>query len=158
MAIAQLRPAAALADPAETGRLGIMQLKRLWSRVMAARSGQPQHSDLHDRHLDEVVIHGCGVGVEQTFEYLYAEGPDFDVFEDWIERTSSGIDRLRIARINAAVAGAPPPGDVRRWLAEVEVSVPVLDEADLAFWREHGYVVLHDAAPPETREATAQAL
>jgi ectoine hydroxylase-related dioxygenase (phytanoyl-CoA dioxygenase family) len=36
--------------------------------------------------------------------------------------------------------------------------VPVLDEADLAFWREHGYVVLHDAVPPETREATAQAL
>jgi Phytanoyl-CoA dioxygenase (PhyH) len=34
----------------------------------------------------------------------------------------------------------------------------VLSAADLAFWDEHGYVVLHDAVPAATREAAAQAL
>jgi hypothetical protein len=158
MALLESLPAPALADPAELGRLGIMQLKRLWSRARAARSGRPVRSDLHDRHLDEVVIHGCGVGLEQTLEYLYAEAPEFDVFEDWVERTSGGIDPTRIARINAAIAGTPAPDAVRRWLAEVEASAPVLDADDLAFWDEHGYVVLHDAVPRETREAAAQAL
>jgi ectoine hydroxylase-related dioxygenase (phytanoyl-CoA dioxygenase family) len=34
----------------------------------------------------------------------------------------------------------------------------VLTAAELGFWDEHGYVVLHDAVPPATREAAAQAL
>jgi hypothetical protein len=82
MALLEPLPAPSLADPADLGRLGIMQLKRLWSRALTARSGRPVRSDMHDRHLDEVVIHGCGVGLEQTMEYLYAEAPDFDVLED----------------------------------------------------------------------------
>ncbi len=50
------------------------------------------------------------------------------------------------------------PQESRRALAAVEASEPVLTAADLAFWEEHGYVVLHDAIPPATREAAAQAL
>jgi ectoine hydroxylase-related dioxygenase (phytanoyl-CoA dioxygenase family) len=40
----------------------------------------------------------------------------------------------------------------------VEASDPVLSAADLAFWDEHGYVVLHDAVAPASREAATQAL
>ena len=63
-----------------------------------------------------------------------------------------------MARINAAVIGADPPQESQRALAAIEASDPVLTAADLAFWEEHGYVVLHDAVPPDTREAAAQAL
>ena len=79
-------------------------------------------------------------------------------FERWIVATTGGIDPLRVARINAAVAGTPYPDEITRWLAGIEASAPVLSSDDLAFWDEHGYVVLHDAVPRETREAAAQAL
>jgi hypothetical protein len=142
----------------ETGALGIYQLKRLWARAMAARQGRPAPADQHDRHLDYLLIHACGLGLEQTIDYLGRERPSFDEFEDWIAATTGGIDRSRVARINAAVTDAPYPDEIARWLADVEASEPVLSAADLAYWDEHGYVVLHDAVPPEARVAATQAL
>jgi ectoine hydroxylase-related dioxygenase (phytanoyl-CoA dioxygenase family) len=47
---------------------------------------------------------------------------------------------------------------VRSWLDDIEASAPVLDADDLAFWHEHGYVVVHDAVSRELCEATVQAL
>ena len=50
------------------------------------------------------------------------------------------------------------PPQSARLIAAVEASEPVLSDVDLAFWQEHGYVVLHDAVPQATREGAAQAL
>lgn len=158
MALLAAVPTPRLADPGEIGRLGIMQLKRLWSRAMIRRSGRPLRSDLHDCHLDHLVIHACGLGLEQTLDYLHRDAPGFGTFEDWIDATTGGVDPLRVARINAAVSGSPAPHEVRRWLDSVEASPPVLDENDLAFWNEHGFVVLHDAVAVESREAAVAAL
>lgn len=71
---------------------------------------------------------------------------------------TGGIAPDRIARINAAVAGRDILSQSARALAAVAASEPVLAAADLAFWEQHGYVVLHDAVLPATREAAAQAL
>ena len=89
-------------------------------------------ADRHDRHLDYLVIHACGLGLEQTIDYLGRAAPSFDAFERWIVATTGGIDPLRVARINAAVTDAPYPDEIARWLAEVEASAPVLSAADLA--------------------------
>jgi hypothetical protein len=147
-----------LAPATETGALGLYQLKRLWSRAMAARSGRVVPTNMHDRHLDLLVIHASGLGLEQTTSYLGRAAPSFEEFERWIVSTTGGVAPERVARINAAVAGREAPPETARWLAAIEASAPVLSAADLSFWNEHGYVVLHDAVAPVAREAAAQEL
>ena len=147
-----------LAPATETGALGIFQLKRMWSRTMAARQGRFVPVSMDERHLDMLVTHASGLGLEQTATYLGSASPSFDEFERWIVATAGGVAPERVARINAAVAGHEPPADTARWLAAVAASEPVLAGADLAFWDEHGYVVLHDAVPAATCAAAAEAL
>jgi hypothetical protein len=155
MTLADVALAPNLAPATETGALGIYQLKRLWSLAMAARAGRAWPTTLHDRHLDNLVIHASGLGLEQTASFLGRQAPSFDEFERWIVATTGGVAPERVARINAAVVDEDIPQQTARWLAAVEGSKPVLDADDLACWQEHGYVVLHDAVTPTTREAAA---
>lgn len=147
-----------LAVTTDVGMLGICQLKRYWSRVKSAMQGRPVPVSKQERHRDYLVIHATGLGLEQTANYLARHAPEFAEFERWIIETTGGIEPARVARINAAVTGAAYPEDIGRWLAAIEASEPVLSADDLGFWDEHGYVVLHDAVPAASREATAQAL
>jgi hypothetical protein len=158
MALAENLAAPPLAGRTETGTLGVFWLKRLWSRAIAAQHGRFAPPSIHERHLDHLVIHALGVGIEQTTAHLGRAAPSFAEFEDWIVATTGGVAPERIARINAAVSGGEPTPDTAHWLAAVEASAPVLTADDLSFWEEHGYVVLHNAVPPEVREAAAQAL
>jgi len=158
MTLAETFVAPNLAPATETGALGIYQLKRIWSRALAARRGRFPPASMHDRHLDHLVIHACGLGLEQAAGYLGRETPSFGEFERWIVSTTGGVAPERVARINAAVAGHDTPPVIAQELAALEASEPVLAASDLAFWAEHGYVVLRDAVPPATRDAAAQAL
>ena len=158
MALAENLAAPPLAGRTETGTLGVFWLKRLWSRAIAAQHGRFAPPSIHERHLDHLVIHALGIGIEQTTAHLGRAAPSFAEFEDWIVATTGGVAPERIARINAAVSGGEPPPDTAHWLAAVEASAPVLTADDLSFWEEHGYVVLHDAVSPQTRDAAAQAL
>ncbi|MGA9429022.1 MAG: hypothetical protein WBV65_05755, partial [Xanthobacteraceae bacterium] len=106
-----------MAPATETGALGVYQLKRLWSRAKAARQGRFPPTTMHDRHLDNLVVHAIGVGLEQTAAYLGQAAPDFETFESWIVATTGGIDPERAARINAAVIGDDAPQASRRALA-----------------------------------------
>ena len=147
-----------LAAPTEVGTLGIYQLKRFWSRTMAARQGRFEPISHHESHLDHLVIHASGLGLEQTTGYLGREAPTFDEFERWVEATTGGIEPTRIKRINAAVLDGEPPEETKRWLAAVDASEPVLGADDLTFWDANGYVVLHDAVLPADRDAAAAAV
>jgi hypothetical protein len=158
MSVAEISSAPELAPATETGALGIYQLKRMWSRAIAAQHGRFRPAAMRDRHLDQLVIHASGLGLEQTAAHLGRHAPSFEDFERWIISTTGGVAPERVARINAAVTGADIPPATRRALAAIEAGAPVLTAADLAFWEEHGYVVLHDAVTPATREAAAQAL
>ncbi len=150
--------AAPLAPATETGALGVYHLRRMWSRTMEAQQGHFLPTTMHERHLDRLVIHAVGLGLEQTAAYLGGAPPSFEAFERWIVSTTGGIDPERVARINAAVTGADTPQSSKSALAAIEASEPALTVADLAFWEEHGYVVLHDAVAASIREAAAQAL
>src|SRR5215831_13242790 len=129
----------------ETGALGVCQLKRLWARSAAARAGHRLPADHREKHLDHLIIDALGVGLEQTMKYLFETAPSFDQFERWIVETAGPIAPPQATRINAAVTGAPYPAEIANWLAVVDASAPVLSPDDLAFWDEHGYVILHDA-------------
>ena len=139
----------------ETGSLGVMHLKRAWARFKT--SGQAPH-DPQEGHRDRLVFHALGLGLEQTIQFLGQTNPSFEAFEAWIADIAGGVPPDRIARINAAMAGKPPPPAIAAWLADVDAHEPVLSETDLAFWAEHGYVIVHDAVPPETRLAAVDAI
>ncbi|HWK93993.1 MAG TPA: phytanoyl-CoA dioxygenase family protein [Pseudolabrys sp.] len=156
-AVAALHPVA-LPDSAETGALGVRHLKRYWARMQAARQGAPPPHEPGDRQRDTLIVHGLGIGLEQVMRYLGDEAPDFAKFERWILTTAGGLPPERIARLNAALADEVPPAATRQWLATIDALPPVLSDDDLAHWREHGYVVVHDAVPDDTRDAAAQAL
>jgi Phytanoyl-CoA dioxygenase (PhyH) len=156
LAIAETAPP--LAPASEVGALGICQLKRAWSRSMAARQGRSFMASPQERHLDYLVFHACGLGLEQTMDYLGRVAPSFEEFERWIVATTGGVEPSRVARINAAIAGNDYPDEIKRWLAAVESSEPVLGADDLAFWDAHGYVVLHDAVAADNCERAAAAI
>ena len=69
-----------LAGPTDVGEIGVFQLKRLWSRVMARRQGQAVDAGA-ETTVDHVVIDALGVGLEQTLQYLYRAAPSFEEFE-----------------------------------------------------------------------------
>jgi len=146
-----------LPPPTETGLLGVFQLKRAWARQRARRQGVFDR-DQRDFRLDHLVFDALGIGLEQTMQYLGQEAPTFEAFERWIVATTGGVSELQVARINAAIAETDPPAAIKQWLASVEAAEPVLSADDLAFWDEHGYVVLHDAVPADAREAATQAI
>lgn len=147
-----------LADVKETGALGIFGLKRLWSRALRAQAGHFDAAPVADRQRDHLVIHACGLGLEQTLDHLGRERPTFQAFERWLAETTGGVPPERVERLNAAIAGAPYPEAIAAWLAAIESAAPVLSAEDLAHWSAHGWVVVHDAVPEESREATAAAL
>jgi len=150
--------AIALPSPTETGLLGVYQLKRAWARHCPPRQGPPIPFDRREFQLNHLVFDALGIGLEQTLQYLGQTAPSFEEFERWIIAVTGGVPRGQIDRINAAVTGGAYPAEVGRWLADVAASAPVLSADDLAFWEEHGYVVLHDAVPAEAREAATEAV
>ena len=132
-----------LAAATETGALGLYQLKRLWSRSLAARHGAFFPATVHDRHLDHLVIHASGLGLEQTLGYLGSQAPSFEDFERWIvatHRRHRSRSALRASMRRSSAHRRPRPA--RQVLDAIEASAPVLTDTDLSFWRENGYVVL----------------
>ena len=154
---ARASAAAPLPSATETGALGVFQLKRAWARQLARRRGVFDN-DQRDFRLDHLVFDALGIGLEQTLQYLGQTGPTFEEFERWIVATTGGVADLQVARVNAAIAGTECPDEINAWLASVEAAEPVLTADDLAFWDEHGYVVVRDAVPAGTREAATQAI
>ena len=146
-----------LAEPDEIGALGVHQLKRLWSRIMRQRQGEPANAGV-EAVIEHVVLDALGVGLEQTMQHLFQAGPSFADFEQWIIKITGGVSATQVARINAMVTGSECPPEIARWLAEVEADAPVLSAADLAFWDEQGYVIVHDAVPASSRAAATQAI
>jgi hypothetical protein len=153
-----MQPLSPLPDATEVGTLGIYRLKRLWAGMQAQRCGQPFPRTHRDRHLDHIVTDAIGLGFEQVLQYLMQMAPSFEAFECWIVATTGGVAPERVARLNGAVSGAAPSPETQRWLDAIEANEPVLSADDLRFWDEHGYVVVHDAVPEESRAAAAQAV
>ena len=133
----------------------VPHLFRLWSRTRRADS-KPE--DAREAAADELLIHGLGLELHETYSFLYSRLSTFREFESWILARNGGkIDPSRIAAVNR---------NVERALADEPPSWPplsgnfhsVLSEADLAFWEEYGYVVLKHAVPPDDCKAAEEAI
>jgi hypothetical protein len=143
----------------DTGRLGVWHLKNTWHRFRSRRSGaRAEPHDPLQGHHDRLVLHALGVGLEQAMRFLGQNDPAFDAFEQWIVDVTGGVPPERVARINAAMAGQPPPPETAALLARIDAHEPVLSADDLRFWDENGYVILRDAVPEATRLAAMEAI
>ena len=129
-------------------RLGVARLSNFWSRHSSGRS------DAVEWVRDNTLLAGLQLGIRETFDYLLHSKTSLEDFESWIlERNGGSIEPERIERLNAALSDAGAPGQPADAHAE-----PVLSADDLAFWNEHGYVVLHDAAPAADCRAAVDAI
>ncbi len=144
----------------EVGSLGVCHLKRVWSRAMRSAQGLPlAQEDAGEWIIDKMVLDGLGLALEETMQFLFQRGPTWDTFESWVlEKNGGCLDPRAVRRINAVIRGTGYDEDLANALAQVEQSPPVLTAEDLAFWKEQGYVVVHDAISPEQCQATEQAV
>ncbi|MEA2785016.1 MAG: hypothetical protein QOF71_1120 [Candidatus Eremiobacteraeota bacterium] len=121
--------------------IDVPHLARLRARAIARRAGVVNAAeDAAEWANDNTVLRGLGLGWPETIAYLFEAAPSLDEFERWIvERNGGTIDARTVARINAALDGFPADVDA------ASGDEPGLTPDELAFFDEHGYVVLHDA-------------
>jgi hypothetical protein len=134
--------------------IAVPHLRRMWSRVGAPAGKAP--FDPVEAAADKIAIYGLGVGLHETLQFLHARRPGFDDFQGWILAHNGGaIEPDRIAWVNERIRRLSDDGSPRGASAVVE---PVLGAEDLAFWDEHGYVVLRGAVSREAARAAEQAV
>lgn len=146
-------------DSRQSGPMGLLHLRRMWARVQLELQGHvDREARAREWTLDNVVVDGLGVGLEDSVVFLFQPGLSYEALERWIvERTGGAPSAERVERINAQIRlqldgeSTPEPLDT---LAECKE--PVLSDEDLAHFAEHGYVVIHDAVPPEHCAAAAR--
>ena len=134
-------------------RLAIPHLFRYWERRIAASTGP--EPDYGERDLDATLLAGLGINILEAARFINPHTrPAFDALEEWIIATNGGsMDEAELERLRHALAGVPVASAAGP-LDHVEGLTP--DE--LAFWDEHGYVVVHDAVPAANRDAAATAI
>ncbi|WP_170172674.1 phytanoyl-CoA dioxygenase family protein [Hymenobacter rigui] len=148
-----------ISNPEETGELGVLYLKNFWSRSMAKRQGVFQEPTPDSWRLDNLLLNGLGLPLEETLQYLGQHAPSFSEFEQWIRQKHNGQpDPLQIARLNSLFSGQSYPEALQESLRELEQDPDVLSPDDLAFWAENGYVIVREAISQEQARATELAV
>jgi ectoine hydroxylase-related dioxygenase (phytanoyl-CoA dioxygenase family) len=135
--------------PPDPGQFGIPLLHRYWQNAAAPRT------DRLPWDLQNTLLSGLGLNLLETSRFLHgAVKPSFRDFEQWILETNGGaIAPECFKRLRDALDGKPvasPAGSLD--------GVSGLTTEELAFWDEHGYVVLHDAVEAGPRDAAAAAI
>jgi hypothetical protein len=126
------------------------QLRRMLARLLAGRDSGTAPPKNREWGAEMTLLRGLGVGLRETLSFVLERSPSLEELEQWVEeRRGYALPAEHLARLDAALRGElhePPAGE------------PVLSEADLAFFEEHGYVVVHDAVTPEQCAAAERAV
>ncbi|CAM3894303.1 phytanoyl-CoA dioxygenase family protein [Paracidovorax anthurii] len=131
-------------------------LEEVWSRFAMVREGRSAPLSARQGRRDHWVLHALGIGLEPFYAWFGREGGGtYAAFERWVAERAGLPSADTVARLDAAMNEGPLPPATRDALAAVDRMEPVLSARDLAFWEEHGYVVLHDAVPAEDAAAVA---
>ena len=139
-----------LSPSTQTSSLGLMHLKRFWSKVMLKRTNQLNEGIWEQEwQLDKTLLSVLGLGLEQTLTYVFQYAPAFEEFEKWIIATS-GIPAVeQVHKFNSLLNDTPA----------INQALPtVLSNEEIAFWEENGYLVLKNAVPKADCEATVNVI
>ena len=138
-------------DANETGTLGVIYLRRYWSRITGARLGVRDIAA--DPEADNILLAGLRIGIRETVDFLMTAVPSFDAFEEWVLAKNGGsFDPLIVERLNGALRGDGA------FTLESILAEPVLSPADLAHWDEQGYVVVRQVVSGEQCQAALAAV
>jgi ectoine hydroxylase-related dioxygenase (phytanoyl-CoA dioxygenase family) len=88
-----------------------------------------------DWHQFQNAIYENGIGMEETLKFLYQERPDENQFHEWLKK-------------RVVTTASLPQKDIG----------DVLTEKDLAFWNEHGYIVVKNAVDKQDAEEAKKAI
>lgn len=143
-----------LASKTETGRLGIMFIKRYWEKQRAIVSRIFNSVEYADEwSIDKSFLSVIGVGEEQILRYLFTENKTFEEFEDWVLMISGGsLDAEKVNAFNEYILHGErmqPLGD------DTE---KVLSDEELAFWDANGYVIVRNAVDIQACKEAADAI
>jgi hypothetical protein len=131
----------------------LADLQRFWAQRTASRRGESCPPSADDLRADKVLLAGLRLGLRETIDFLVTGAPSFEQFEEWVRARNGGaIDPARIARLNSALRGDG------KFALESILPEEVLSPADLAFWDEQGYIVLHRAVDPDACRAAVDAI
>lgn len=144
----------AIANEREMGAIGVLHLKRFWSqKISALRQVAPGDTIARDLVAEQLLLAGLKLGVRETVAFLMNAAPSFEEFEAWVLSKNGGtIEPARVERLNGALGGNGS------FALESIQTQPVFSAADLAFWDEHGYVVLKRAVSADQCRAAVQAI
>jgi hypothetical protein len=147
----RLDATAPAADPAQNSvcqpPLGIARLQALRRSIVAEAGSVPVPQSAAEFEFTRAVLDRIGVGLEPVYTFMFQQMPSLEQLERWVlEQLGGAIDPELIADANAIAAGRASPARLAAQ-ERLERAEPVLTEADLAFWEEHGYVILRDAGP-----------
>jgi hypothetical protein len=140
----------ALASSQETGRLGIMHLKRFLERATLKKNNLLKNDAYPDEwQIDKILLSALELGLEQFMIYIYRESPSFEQLEQWIIDTTGAPSPENVSRFNNIITG--DADDIG-----VSQITPLLDAEQLDFWDKNGYVIIKNAVPKEDCDAAIE--
>ena len=137
----------------ETGNLGVMHLKRYWEKCRLKKTGElTANAFTEEWNIDTTLLAVLGLGLEQTLKHIYNSSLDFYEFESWVFTTNNGqLSENKIKDFNAYI--------LKRYAAEGNEAIEeFLDEQDINFWNENGYIIIKDAISKQDCEDTIAAI
>ena len=108
-----MRKVPPVAAVAAKGPLGVVQLPRLWSKVLLDHKGLlPDGYYPCGQGFDKVLLDGLGLDREEVLAFLKSELPTYGRFEAWVvERCGGQVPQERIDAVNDAILGREFPDD-----------------------------------------------
>jgi hypothetical protein len=135
----------------EVGQLQIMHLKRYWHKCILKRNGQVKSGEFEEEfQLDKTLLFTLGLGLEQTVKYLYNTAPAFEQFEQWVTETNGMPAPENVARFNNII--------LNKNSTELVTVPKVLDNEQLTFWEQNGYLILKNVISKEDCEKTIETI
>ncbi|MDA8347016.1 MAG: hypothetical protein M0Z66_16355 [Thermaerobacter sp.] len=108
-----------VAPVAAKGPLGVVQLPRLWSKVLLDKKGLlPEGYSACGQGFDRVVLEGLGLDRERVLAFL--DGlPTYPQFEAWVTKELGGsVPQDKIQSVNDYILGREFPEERRRQILE----------------------------------------
>ena len=87
------------------GSIGVSQLPRTWWKTVTRAVGllDPAYPD-RSAGLDTMCLEAIELDLDETYDYLRAELPDYVTFEDWIlDKKGGKLPAARVARFNEVI-------------------------------------------------------
>jgi hypothetical protein len=134
-------------------------LDQLRRSIVSGSGGAPAPLRPDEFALYKACLDVLGIGLEPVFTFVSRTLPDAAAFDAWVTDQLGGPpDPDRLRRADRIWAREPPTAAEVEWQAHLARAPRVLSDADLAFWDEHGYVIVRAAAPEAARSALERAI